>query len=216
MSGRPRALDNVKCREVCALIAAGCGIEAAAHYVGCTSITIRREAMRNPDFYERLRNAELAAQISPLQAIRKAADTHWRAAAWFLERTKPQEFGRRAPDTISPNDVKIFCEDIVQIVFEEMPQEDAIMRIEKRMMSLLAELERRDFAARSPRPDVRSQRKQREEDQNVVRRAALRQSDSRTDALGPDQAAASAPPAMDRPPQSTDSIQQNSEPFCSP
>ena len=44
MPGRPRFLDDEKRRQVCALISAGCNVHIAAHYVGCNSITIRREA----------------------------------------------------------------------------------------------------------------------------------------------------------------------------
>ena len=36
-TGRPRALDEVKRREVCALISAGCGVEGAARFVGCAA-----------------------------------------------------------------------------------------------------------------------------------------------------------------------------------
>ena len=105
MGGRPRALDDTKRREVCALISTGCGFDAAADYVGCNPVTIRREAMRNPDFFEDLRKAELAAQIVPLQAMRKAASSNWRAAAWLLERTQPDAFGPRRPLHISVDEL---------------------------------------------------------------------------------------------------------------
>src|SRR3972149_3390604 len=101
---RPRALDELKRREICALVSAGCGIAEAARYVGCNPVTIRREAPRNAEFHEPLRNADLRAELSPLQALRQAAHTHWRAAAWFLERTQPDRFGRRNPDTVTPQD----------------------------------------------------------------------------------------------------------------
>jgi transposase-like protein len=57
--GRRRALDEVKRREVCALISAGSAIADAARYVGCAASTIHREAMRNPEFREHLRRANL-------------------------------------------------------------------------------------------------------------------------------------------------------------
>ena len=102
---RPRALDESKIREVCALVSAGCTIDVAAHYVGCTSVTIRREAQRNPTFKQQLRSAQINSRVLPLQALRQAAHTHWRAAAWFLERVHPNEFGRRVPDSISEADL---------------------------------------------------------------------------------------------------------------
>src|SRR5262245_29482786 len=106
MGGRPRALDDVKRREVCALISAGCTFEAAARSIGCNAVTIRREAAGNREFKGELRRAELAAQSLPLQAMRKAAGTHWRAAAWLLERTQPQTFGLRRPWHCSAEDIE--------------------------------------------------------------------------------------------------------------
>ncbi len=93
--GRERILDEGKLREVCALLSAGCSLQAAAHYVQCAPNTIRREAARNPDFGRRFREARLQAQLSPLQAMRTAAASHWRAAAWMLERGDPDHFARR-------------------------------------------------------------------------------------------------------------------------
>ena len=47
----------------CALVAAGCGLEWASRYVGCSARTVRREALRNEDFHEPLRRCELAAAL---------------------------------------------------------------------------------------------------------------------------------------------------------
>ena len=83
--GRPRKIDEAKRREICALIAVGCGIEAAARYVGCSAATVRRELDRDEDFRRAFASAELTCRIEPLRALRAAAATHWRAAAWLLE-----------------------------------------------------------------------------------------------------------------------------------
>jgi hypothetical protein len=93
--GRPFALDDVKRGEVCALVTAGCSLEWAANFVGCSPNTIRREARRNVEFGERLRQASLDAQLHSLSAMRQAADKHWRAAAWMLERQIPKRTRRR-------------------------------------------------------------------------------------------------------------------------
>lgn len=39
--------------------------------------------------------ARSRAEVSSLKQIRDAGDTSWRAAAWFLERTKPERYGPR-------------------------------------------------------------------------------------------------------------------------
>ncbi|TWT72673.1 hypothetical protein Pla123a_39690 [Posidoniimonas polymericola] len=89
--GRPRVLDEGKQREVCALLTAGMTVGEAADYVGCCVKTIRREQARDDDFDERVRRARMAARLGPLQAVRQAAATHWRAAAWLVDRQDRQE-----------------------------------------------------------------------------------------------------------------------------
>jgi hypothetical protein len=103
--GRPRALDDVKQREVCALVAAGCSLAGAARYVDCTPKTIRREAKRDANFGDHLRKSQLAAQLEPLRALRGKATTHWRAAAWLLERVDPQQFARYDAKLLTPEEV---------------------------------------------------------------------------------------------------------------
>lgn len=82
--GRPRALDDLKRRDVCTLIAAGCGLPEAARYVGCSVSTLRREIAASEQFREHLRASERDAQLETLRAMRRAASTHWRAAASHL------------------------------------------------------------------------------------------------------------------------------------
>jgi hypothetical protein len=117
-AGRPRALDEIKRREVCALVSAGCSLRRAARYVGCAHTTITREARDNPEFGDRLRDAEIQAQLHPLRALRKAAATHWRAAAWWLER-RESDFARRPPDSISTARVRALLQNLLDVVSAE-------------------------------------------------------------------------------------------------
>ncbi|TWT75808.1 hypothetical protein Pla123a_25900 [Posidoniimonas polymericola] len=88
---RPRVLDEGKQREVCALLTAGMTVREAADYLGCCEKTIRREQRRDEGFDERVRRARMHARLGPLQAVRQAAATHWRAAAWLVDRQDRQE-----------------------------------------------------------------------------------------------------------------------------
>jgi hypothetical protein len=160
MPGRPRALNEVKRREVCALVSAGCGLDGAAQYVGCNVVTIRREAMRNPEFYEQLRSAELGAQLSPLQALRKAAGSHWRAAAWLLERTQPKRFARRNPHRFTDEHVSKLLFDLVDSLLEEVDDPGIKDRLYHRLHQLAASLDLEVRAIDAPRPDVHSRRRE--------------------------------------------------------
>jgi hypothetical protein len=165
--GRPRALDETKRREVCALITAGCGIEGAARYVGCAPSTIRREALRNVQFNEELRRANLAAELSPLNAMRHAAATHWRAAAWLLERTNPQRFARQNVTALKPEQLKEFTAMMIDILNDETRDRETRTRIKRRVDAIIRQVERdvwakhvdpcpkprRPLRSRPPRPE---------------------------------------------------------------
>lgn len=127
--GRPRALDEFKRREICALVSAGCGLSTAARYVGCSVRTIDREAERNPDFNEKIRRALLAAEVTPLQALRKAASTHWRAAAWMLERIDPDRYAKPNPALLHPDTLISIVQDLVDAIVDEVSDPEDQQRI---------------------------------------------------------------------------------------
>jgi Helix-turn-helix domain len=129
--GRPRTLDDGKRREICALIAGGCGLNDAARYVNCSVSTIRREAERNPDFLAQLRHSEKHARLSPLRAMQQAMGTHWRAAAWFLERAFPDRFARPEPSAFGPREAREVMKEIVDLVGTEIRDPFHARRLKK-------------------------------------------------------------------------------------
>jgi hypothetical protein len=130
-------LDEGKQREVCALVSAGCSLQAAASYVECAPNTIRREAARNPDFGRRFREARLQAQLSPLQAMRKASASHWRAAAWMLERGDPDHFARRPTPAFRPKQARALRHDILAILSAEIENPQLLVRVRKQIRQLI-------------------------------------------------------------------------------
>lgn len=46
-------------------------------------------------FQAQIMQARAAAEVRALHQINSAMGTNWQAAAWFLERTKPDQYGRR-------------------------------------------------------------------------------------------------------------------------
>lgn len=92
--GRKRVLDDVKKREVCALVTAGMSMTKVAKYVGCGRRTIQLERQADDDFDRRIRRAAMARDLNPREAMRRFAATHWRAAAWMLEREERQQAAR--------------------------------------------------------------------------------------------------------------------------
>jgi hypothetical protein len=160
-TGRPRALDDGKRREICALISAGCGIETAAEYVGCCPTTIRREAFRNEDFGEEFRNAQIASRLKPLRALEKATATHWRAAAWLLERTDPMRFSRRPPDYLTPDEVQDVFEQIAEKLYARLINKPGGKRVFDVFESIRCEVIRDVYVRRQLRRDQRRSRRKR-------------------------------------------------------
>lgn len=100
---RPFALDEVKQREICALLACGASRREAAEYVGCVPTTIANAARRDPDFAERLDRAEADYLLRNLRLINRSASRSWRAAAWNLEQMGAEDFHptRRTPPALA-------------------------------------------------------------------------------------------------------------------
>lgn len=118
------------------MITAGCGMQAAARYVGCAASTIRREAQRNTQFEQRIRNAFLTAELQPLDTIRKAAGTHWRAAAWLLERTNPHRYGRYHLRELKPDLLEAYSEQLAELLVDEIEDTQTARRIIRQMQRI--------------------------------------------------------------------------------
>ncbi len=136
MAGRPRVLCETKQREICLLVATGCTIEASARHVGCTPLTIRRETRRNPQFSEQLRRSRASAEITPIQTMRQAAASEWRAAAWLLERTQPDRYAKRPPNMFSQQDIVALLGRACEFFRCETGDAENFARIKRRVESL--------------------------------------------------------------------------------
>jgi hypothetical protein len=132
---------------------AGCGIPAAARHVCCAPSTIRREAIRNTEFHEQLRRAELTAQLTPLRAMQQAAATHWCAAAWLLERTDPQQFGRRNPHQPSIEDLEALFEEIFEVINNEITDPELSRHVYNRLIAKFNSDRTERWSARHHRRD---------------------------------------------------------------
>lgn len=121
--GRKPLLDDIKRAQICAILATGGTRSVAANYVGCTAETIRRTAERNADFREALNRAESQHEIQNLQRIQEATkkDTHWRAAAWVLERTYPDRYATRKPRLLTITELTETLDRFAEVVAEHVP-----------------------------------------------------------------------------------------------
>lgn len=141
--GRLPVLDETKKREICAILAVGCNRTTAAHYVGCHPDTIRKTALRDPQFALDLERAESNHEVKHLAFISKAAEEgrYWRAAAWALERKYPGRYGPRRPDTFTLEQVAHVLQQFAAIVVSEVSEAEQQERILARLDDLTAGLQ---------------------------------------------------------------------------
>ena len=140
--GRPPVLDQIKKREILAILTVGCSRRTAARYVGCSPKTIQNTADRDPEFAEQLRHTDHVAEIEYLKSIKKAAkkEQYWRAAAWALERLNPEDFAKRPAGALTPEQARTLLAQLAEIVLQEVPVAEYRKRVLKAANRLLARI----------------------------------------------------------------------------
>lgn len=102
-TGRKHGLTAEVARTIVDALEAGAFQRDAAHAAGISEATYYRwlQAGAQPDahpelreFYEAATRARARAKVDALKRVRCAMGDEWRAAAWYLERSYPAEYGR--------------------------------------------------------------------------------------------------------------------------
>jgi transposase len=139
MAGRTTILPEVKDRILEALRSGNYAADACGYAGVSTSAffdwvqrgqieTARREAGEDPiesetiyaEFSDAVRTAKAQARVRNVALIQRAAQDTWQAAAWFLERTSPQEWGRFNRTEISgPNGGAVQVESASPVELED-------------------------------------------------------------------------------------------------
>lgn len=138
-----KLLDDVKKREICAILSVGCSRRTAARYVGCSPTTVRRETQCDPDFRKRIDRAIEQAEVTWMQRIQNAAkeEKYWRAAAWALERCRPERYAARSPDAITVPQIVAMLSQLAEIIAEEIPVERYRKAVLRRFDALKLDIE---------------------------------------------------------------------------
>ncbi|WP_292461720.1 hypothetical protein [Methanolobus sp.] len=98
------------------LLKSGVPVIHACDAIGVASVTYydwmkrgeRATSGQYHDFYLKVKQAKAEAIARNVAIIQKAAGHSWQAAAWWLERTCPAEFGRREVEiNMTQNNVEI-------------------------------------------------------------------------------------------------------------
>ena len=120
--GRRRILTPALKSELCRLVAKSATIEDAADTLDVSLRTVQRERKHDEDFDHELR-LSLQAEPDPKKLMQTAARTHWRAAAWLLERTDPETYARRPVNTANPKQVEAALCFLLEAALRATPEE---------------------------------------------------------------------------------------------
>ncbi len=82
--------------RVCELLAEGNTRKTASLLAGISYETFRQWLQTKPAFSAAVQKAEAEAEARHVAIIRQAAAKTWQAAAWWLERRRPEEWGDRS------------------------------------------------------------------------------------------------------------------------
>jgi len=91
---RPTKLNPERIQRICDALRSGNTRQASAQYAGVNYHSLRRWERSNDDFADAIKKAEADHVVYCVATIKKAMPTHWQAAAWWLERRRPDDYGR--------------------------------------------------------------------------------------------------------------------------
>lgn len=101
--GRPPKYTPETVAKIIQAVEQGAPYRHACAYGGISEDTFAVWRNRYPDFSDAIKAAESRAVVGRLVRIRVAESEHWQAAAWWLERKFPNEFGRTVQEHTGPN-----------------------------------------------------------------------------------------------------------------
>jgi hypothetical protein len=145
------------------MVAAGHSVAAVARLVGCNVKTIRRHARRDQQFGQLLRTAEFKTRHDPLKIMKRYAGSSWRAAAWLLERSDPQRYGKQRPLTCKPEEVSAAFSRLIESALLAIDDEQC----RRSAFQILTRCAQEETARLFLPPGARDQQSEREAMRNV-------------------------------------------------
>ncbi|WP_428307916.1 hypothetical protein [Lacipirellula sp.] len=117
-----RIIDASKKERFCELVRDSYSLEEAAEQLDVSLRTVQRERQRDEAFDRDVRAAQQSHPNS-LLLMESAARTHWRAAAWLLERERPERFGRRRANMARKHEVEAALDLVLEAALAATPPE---------------------------------------------------------------------------------------------
>ena len=119
--GRKSKYNSQMCADLCKWLSKGCSFKDACAMEGISYETFRTWQTEKSVFSVAIKKAEAECKAARIATILKAAEKSWQAAAWWLERRCPEEYGRMVKEEKPQNVVTIE-------EFEEAARQQDVMR----------------------------------------------------------------------------------------
>lgn len=101
--GRPTKYSPERCDVILQAIREGNTHKTAVALSGVDFSTYENWVARYSDFAADVKRADAEAEQASVTVIRQAASTTWQAAAWWLERRRHEDWGKKIPDNLTVN-----------------------------------------------------------------------------------------------------------------
>jgi len=102
VTGRFSLKTPERVQAICNALRAGNTRRASAHFAEIHVDTFY-EWMKDPTFSEQVEKAEADAEVRFVTKVASASEETWQAAAWWLERRRPDDFKQQHAQHISGN-----------------------------------------------------------------------------------------------------------------
>lgn len=137
--GRPTKLTNELLREIRETLETGCSRRTAARAAGISESTFYEWMAEFPEFSECIKKGEALAVVKRTQVVHEAMSKSWQAAALWLERRVPDEFGRKATEAVlNAEQVRNQAEEIKCQLLDAITKEISDPEVRKRVTTRLA------------------------------------------------------------------------------
>ena len=129
-------------REIFAILAAGGSRQAAAKAAGLSEAEFHTLFLSDTEFSTKVRDSEHQAELFFLMRIREAtkSSSGWRAAAWWLERRRGEQFGSSRKDLLSPEEVEKAFFRLFEVIRANVKSEKVFEKILKEGTAVLDRL----------------------------------------------------------------------------
>lgn len=106
--------------QICAMAGVGCSLRTATRLAGCADSTVRSLLRRDRAFENRYRKSLQSCELMALRHVQLAGEKNWRAAAWLLERMRPNDYGSPKPDIMTPHQAQLVLSQMGEIKVREV------------------------------------------------------------------------------------------------